>query len=62
MEALTEYAYQARLRDITQMTFLVDASASPNSTVQLQIDSGNLAEVHQVEVKPFKRFIGIVSA
>ena len=50
LEALTEYAYQARLSEITAMTVLVDASASPNSTIELRIDSHNLAEVHEVEV------------
>lgn len=50
MEALTEYAYRARLREITEMSVLVDASASPKSNKVIKIRSANLAEVHQMEV------------
>ena len=50
MEALTEYAYRARLREITEMSILVDASASPKKNRLIKISSTNLAEVHQIEV------------
>jgi len=50
MEALTEYAYRARLRDITDMSVLVEASASPNSNELVKISSENLATVHQFDV------------
>lgn len=50
MEALTEYTYRARLRDITEMTVLVEASASPNANQNVRISSDNLAQVHTLEV------------
>jgi CD109 antigen len=50
MEALTEYAYRARLREITEMTVLVEASASPNANQLVQISSDNLASIHKLEV------------
>lgn len=50
MEALTEYAYRARLREITEMTVLVDASASPGEKELIKISSDNLPTVHQIEV------------
>lgn len=39
MEALTEYAYRARLREITEMSVLVEASASPNANELVKISS-----------------------
>ena len=50
MEALTEYAYRARLRDITDMSVLVEASASPATKQLVRIRSDNLANVHNLEV------------
>jgi hypothetical protein len=50
MEALTEYAYRARLRDITDMSVLVEASASSASKQVVRIRSDNLAKVHNLEV------------
>ena len=50
MEALTEYAYRARLRDITDMSVLVEASASPDATESVRINSDTLATVHQMDV------------
>lgn len=51
MEALTEYAYRARLREITDMSVVIDASASPQSNnTPIAIKSDNLAEVHEIEV------------
>ena len=56
MEALTEYAYRARLREITEMTVLVDASASPGEKELIKISSGNLPTVHQIEVSEQTNF------
>lgn len=50
MEALTEYAYRARLREITDMSVLVEASASPAATELLRINSDTLATVHKMNV------------
>lgn len=50
MEALTEYAYRARLREITEMSVLVEASASPNANELVKISSDNLASIHKLEV------------
>ena len=50
MEALTEYAYRARLREITDMTVLIEASASPQASQQVKIQSDNLATVHTLEI------------
>ena len=50
MEALTEYAYRARLRDITDMSVLVEASASPASHQLVRIRSDNLAQINSLEV------------
>lgn len=49
MEALTEYAYRARLREITDMTVIVEASASPDATELMRIDSETLATVHKMD-------------
>ncbi len=49
MEALTEYAYRARLREITDMTVVVEASASPKATQSVRISSDSLAAVHKME-------------
>jgi len=50
MEALTEYAYRARLRDITDMSVVVEASASPDATQLMRINSDTLATVHRMDV------------
>ncbi len=50
MEALTEYAYRARLRDIAEMTVTIDPSASPDVQEVVHIDSSNLAVVHKIDV------------
>ncbi len=50
MEALTEYAYRARLRDITEMSVSVEASASPDSNELVKISSENLATVYKFDV------------
>lgn len=49
MEALTEYAYRARLRDITDMNVVVEASASPDATLSMRIDSDTLSTVHTMD-------------
>ena len=49
MEALTEYAYRARLRDITDMSVVVEASAS-NMGDPVRISSDTLATVHRMDV------------
>ena len=50
MEALTEYAYRARLRDITDMSIVVEASASPDARQVVHIESDSLSAVHQFSV------------
>jgi hypothetical protein len=54
MEALTEYAYRARLRDITNMSVLVEASASKMGKT-MRISSNSLANVHRMNAS-FNRF------
>uniref|UniRef100_A0A0P5QY90 Macroglobulin complement-related protein n=1 Tax=Daphnia magna TaxID=35525 RepID=A0A0P5QY90_9CRUS len=49
MEALTEYAYRARLRDITDMTIVVEASASKIGN-PMHITSESLSTVHQMDI------------
>jgi hypothetical protein len=49
MEALTEYAYRARLRDITDISVLVETSASKMGE-PVHISSDTLAQVHQMDV------------
>jgi CD109 antigen len=49
MEALTEYAYRARLRDITDMSIVVEASASKIGE-PVRISSDTLATVHRMDV------------
>lgn len=50
MEALTEYAYRARLRDITDMSIAIDASSTPNSTHVYKIEHDTLARVHRFKI------------
>jgi len=50
MEALTEYAYRARLRDITDMRVFVEPSASPNVSHNYNIQHDTLAAVHQFQI------------
>jgi hypothetical protein len=50
MEALTEYAYRARLRDITDMSVVVEASASKMGKT-MRINSNSLANVHRMNVR-----------
>ena len=59
MEALTEYAYRARLRDITDMNIMVEASASPGASQNIHIHSNSLATVHQFQV-PFSTISGLI--
>ncbi|XP_046648840.1 CD109 antigen-like [Daphnia pulicaria] len=49
MEALTEYAYRARLRDITDMSIVVEASASKIGD-PVRISSETLATVHRMDI------------
>jgi len=50
MEALTEYAYRARLRDITDMSVVIDASSTPNNTHLVKIHHDSLARVHRFTI------------
>ena len=50
MEALTEYAYRARLRDITDMSVVIDASSTPNYSRSFKIQHDSLARVHRLKV------------
>ena len=56
MEALTEYAYRARLREITDMTVVVDASASPDAKELVRISSDTLSTVHTIDASYLKRW------
>ena len=58
MEALTEYAYRARLRDITDMSVLVEASASKMGKT-MRISSNSLANVHRMNAS-FNRFYNYI--
>ncbi len=49
MEALTEYAYRARLREITDISITIDASASPDATEMVRISSDTLSTVHTMD-------------
>ncbi|XP_059351436.1 CD109 antigen-like [Daphnia carinata] len=49
MEALTEYAYRARLRDITDMTIAVEASASKIGD-PMHISSESLSTIHRIDI------------
>ena len=61
MEALTEYAYRARLRDITEMIVLVEASASPQASQQVRVESDNLATVHSLEIPNVWGHVNIIA-
>lgn len=51
MEALVEYSYRARLRDVTDMRVTIEHSSDPNFTVEVQIDnSQNLAELRSFDL------------
>jgi CD109 antigen len=49
MENLTEYAYLVRLRDITDMSVFLEASASTIGE-PVRISSDSLAKVHQMDI------------
>ena len=53
MEALTEYAYRARIREITNMNVYVDASASPANRHTVHINADNIAQLHQFPVRKY---------
>ena len=51
MEALVEYSYRARLRDVTDMRVTIEHSSDPNFTVNVKIDdANNLAELRSFDV------------
>lgn len=52
MEALVEYSYRARLRDVTDMRVTIEHSSDPNFTVDVQIDNTQgLAELRSFDVR-----------
>ncbi|MPC61618.1 CD109 antigen [Portunus trituberculatus] len=52
MEALVEYSYRARLRDVTDMRITIEHSSDPNFTVDVQIDNTQrLAELRSFDVR-----------
>lgn len=54
LEALVEYSYRARLRDVTDMTVILEHSADPNFTVNLHLTGeDNLAELRSYDVSCF---------
>lgn len=52
MEALVEYSYRARLRDVTDMRVIIEQSADPNFTVDVHINNNlGLAELRSFDVR-----------
>uniref|UniRef100_T1IN02 CD109 antigen n=1 Tax=Strigamia maritima TaxID=126957 RepID=T1IN02_STRMM len=50
MQALTEYTFRERLRDITDMDVSLESSASPGLSRVLHIDVNNLAQLQRMEI------------
>lgn len=51
MEALVEYSYRARLRDVTNMYVTIEHSANPNFSVNVHLDNTfNLASMRSFDV------------
>lgn len=51
LEALVEYSYRARIRDITDMDIEIQQSASPNKTIDISLkDVSNLAQMQTFDV------------
>lgn len=50
MKALIEYSNRQRLRDVTQMTITVEATALPGQTKTLHVNPKNLATLQKIEV------------
>ncbi|KAK4320554.1 hypothetical protein Pmani_008591 [Petrolisthes manimaculis] len=52
LEALVEYSYRARLRDVTDMSVILEHSANPNFTVNLHLTGeDNLAELRSFDLE-----------
>nr|BAR45627.1 macroglobulin complement-related 1 [Niponia nodulosa] len=50
MQALTEFTFRARLRDITDMRINMKSSSSPNVSETLELTPSNLATLQSVEI------------
>ncbi|XP_045132663.1 CD109 antigen-like [Portunus trituberculatus] len=61
MEALVEYSYRARLRDVTDMRITIEHSSDPNFTVDVQIDNTQrLAELRSFDLNNIYGHISVV--
>ncbi|XP_068231654.1 CD109 antigen-like [Palaemon carinicauda] len=61
MEALVEYSYRARLRDVTDMRIILEHSANPNFTVDLHLgNSFDLASMRTYELENIWGHISVV--
>ncbi|XP_069981512.1 CD109 antigen [Penaeus vannamei] len=61
MEALVEYSYRARLRDVTNMYVTIEHSANPNFSVNVHLDNTfNLASMRSFDLENIWGHISIV--
>lgn len=56
MKALIEYTNRQRLRDVTQLTVTVEATALPGQPKILHVNPKNLATIQKLEVLYFLFF------
>lgn len=47
LEALVEYSWRARIRDITEMTVEIEHSANPNVTIDFTLDRADKLAILQ---------------
>ena len=50
MEALAEFAYHARLREISSLSVRVESSANPGADWLCEFDQSSLATLHRFDV------------
>ena len=53
MKALMEYTGRSRIRDVSQLSVTIEATALPGKTKTLSVDKKNLARLQSIEVKIF---------
>lgn len=51
MQALAEYAYRARLRDVTNMECSLEITAQPQNPIHVTITNRSLSTLHSYEVR-----------
>lgn len=51
MKALIEYTVRSRIRDVSQLEILVEATSLPGQTKRLSINDKNLAQLQSIEVR-----------